>query len=60
MIGGGGPIYQLILFSMELLYRNCDVLCHFHKYYSYIILVSFIGGETKVHGENHQPVSSHW
>jgi hypothetical protein len=31
---------------------TCD--CHFQQYFSYIVAVSFIGGE------NHPPVASHW
>ena len=32
---------------------------HFHQYFSYIVVVSFIGEETGVPEENHQPVASH-
>ena len=28
---------------------------HFHQYFSYIVVVSFIGEETGVPEENHQP-----
>ena len=32
----------------------------FQQFFSYIVVVSFIGGETGVPGENHQPAASHW
>ena len=35
------------------------VLCHFQQYFSYIVAVSFIGGESGVLGENHQPAASY-
>jgi len=36
------------------------VLRHFQQYFSYIVLVIFIGGKTGGPGENHRPVASHW
>ena len=35
------------------------VLRHFQQYFSYIVAVSFIGGENGVPGENHRPAASH-
>ena len=35
------------------------VLLHFQQYFSYIVVVSFIGEETGVPKENHRPVESH-
>jgi hypothetical protein len=32
----------------------------FQLFFSYIVEVSFIGGETGISGENHRPVASHW
>jgi hypothetical protein len=29
------------------------------QYFSYVVAVSFIGGETGVPGENHRPAESH-
>ena len=36
------------------------IWCHFQKYFSDIVTVSFIGGGTKVSTENHHHVASHW
>jgi hypothetical protein len=36
-----------------------DVYRHFQQYFSYIVAISFIGGETEVPGENQRPVASH-
>jgi hypothetical protein len=36
-----------------------DVYCHFQQYFSYIVMVSFIGAGNCSTGENHQPVASH-
>ena len=33
---------------------------HFQQYFGYIVAVSFIGGGSRVPGENHGPVASHW
>ena len=35
-------------------------IIHFRQYFSYNVTVSFIVEETRVHGENHRPVASHW
>ena len=32
---------------------------HFQKYFSYIVVVSFIGVETGVPRENHRPIACH-
>jgi hypothetical protein len=32
---------------------------HFQQYFSYIVVVSFIGGGNGVPGENHRPTVSH-
>jgi hypothetical protein len=43
--------------SISLTYNNVRVMVcyrHFQHYFSYIVAVSFIGGE------NHRPVASHW
>ena len=37
-----------------------DVYRHFEQYFSYIVVVSFIGGGNKsTHGENHRHVAGH-
>ena len=41
--------------SVYLAWFDFGVLCHFQQYFSYIVAVSFIGGESVVLGENHQP-----
>ena len=33
---------------------------HFQKYFSYIVVVSFIGGRNRSTKRNHRPVASHW
>ena len=35
-------------------------LTHFHKYFSYIVAVSFLGGGNRSTRENYQPIASHW
>jgi hypothetical protein len=40
---------------LGLVWLVFGVLCHFQQYFSYIVAVSFIGGESVVLGENHQP-----
>jgi hypothetical protein len=37
-----------------------DVQRHFQQYFSYIVVVSFIGGGTGGPGENHRPVANHF
>ena len=32
----------------------------FQQFFSYVVVVSFIGGGNRGPGENHRPVSSHW
>jgi hypothetical protein len=32
---------------------------HFQQYFSYIVAVSFIGGETEISGKNHQQTLSY-
>jgi hypothetical protein len=34
--------------------------CHFQQYFSFIVVVSFIGGGLRETGENYRPVASHW
>jgi len=35
------------------------VLCHFQQYFNYIMAVNLLVEETRVPGENPQPVTSH-
>jgi hypothetical protein len=35
------------------------VLRHFQHYFSYIVSVSFIGGEIEISEENHRPMTCH-
>jgi hypothetical protein len=35
------------------------VFCHYQQYFSYIVVVSFIGGGNRVPGENHRPATGH-
>ena len=49
-------LYYLLQYSF-LVY---GVSHHFQQYFSYIVVVSFIGGGNQSTGENHRPVASHW
>ena len=44
---------------IEIIGFGYGVLHHYQQYFSYIVTVSFIGGEHRVRGENHRPVASH-
>jgi len=45
------------LIYIRYLYASYKNEQHFQQYFSYIVVVSFIGG---VHEENHRPAASHW
>ena len=47
------------LMSFLQVWFGLGVYCHFQQYFSYIVAVSFMGGETKVPGENNRPVTNH-
>jgi hypothetical protein len=54
-----------VFYVLDIVQRNGlsssnfhDVQRHFQQYFSYIVVVSFIGGGTGGPGENHRPVAN--
>jgi hypothetical protein len=47
------PLFNKIYFKIKRLWLWC-LMPHFQQYFSYIVVVSFIGGE------NHRPATSDW
>ena len=59
-IVGLNTTYEIIHFKIIIymfVYLFDDVQHPFQQYFSYIVMVSFIGGETGGPGENHRPVA---
>ena len=54
---------QLSMYTHFVCYLSCEFIVFnatFKKYFSYIVVVSFIDGGTWGPGENHRLVTSHW
>ena len=52
-------IDSLTNIKTSLGYRFYSVSRHLQQYFSYIVVVSFLVEETRVHGEKHQPAANY-
>ena len=52
--------WQTLSHNLKGLFWFYGVLRYFQQYFSYIVVISFIGGETGVPRENHRPATRHW